>query len=87
MKDFSTLRYHSANGICRIILNRPPLNLIDETLTREYHDALHRANADASCRAIVLSGSGKGLSGGLDIKFVERFDQAEMEQFLRLFYV
>ena len=87
MDYYSTLRYDSANGVCRIILDRPPLNLIDETLTREYHDALRRADADSSCRAIVLSGSGKGLSGGLDIKFVESFDQAEMEQFLRLFYV
>ena len=84
---YSTIRYESEEGICRIIFDRPPLNLIDETLTLEYHDALRRADADESCRVIVLSGEGRGLSGGLDIKFVEQFAQAEMEQFLRLFYV
>ena len=84
---YSTLQYQTADGITRIILDRPPLNLINDTLTLEYHDALKRADADDSSRAIVLSGTGKGLSGGLDINFVESFAQAKMENFLRLFYV
>jgi len=84
---YSGLRYRVAEGIAHIVLDRPPLNLIDEALTREYHHALQQAEADPDCRVIILSGSGKGLSGGLDIKFVEAFEQEEMEKFLRLFYV
>ncbi|MEC8471236.1 MAG: enoyl-CoA hydratase/isomerase family protein, partial [Pseudomonadota bacterium] len=84
---YSALRYRVAEGIAHIVLDRPPLNLIDEVLTREYHDALQRAEASTDCRVIILSGSGRGLSGGLDIKFVEAFGQEKMEQFLRLFYV
>ena len=84
---YSGLRYRVAEGIAHIVLDRPPLNLIDEVLTREYHHALQQAEADPDCRVIILSGSGKGLSGGLDIKFVEAFEQEEMEKFLRLFYV
>ena len=84
---YSGLRYRVAEGIAHIVLDRPPLNLIDEVLTREYHHALQQAEADPDCRVIILSGSGKGLSGGLDIKFVEVFEQEEMEKFLRLFYV
>ncbi len=84
---YSGLRYRVAEGLAHIVLDRPPLNLIDEALTREYHHALQQAEADPDCRVIILSGSGKGLSGGLDIKFVEAFEQEEMEKFLRLFYV
>ena len=40
---YSALRYRVAEGIAHIVLDRPPLNLIDEVLTREYHDALQRA--------------------------------------------
>ena len=39
---YSALRYRVAEGIAHIVLDRPPLNLIDEVLTREYHDALQR---------------------------------------------
>ena len=84
---YSALRYRIAEGIAHIVLDRPPLNLIDEVLTREYHDALQRSEASTDCRVIILSGSGRGLSGGLDIKFVEAFGQEKMEQFLRLFYI
>ena len=76
---YSALRYCVAEGIAHIVLDRPPLNLIDEVLTREYHDALQRAEASTDCRVIILSGSGRGLSGGLDIKFVEAFGQEKME--------
>ena len=82
---YSGLRYRVAEGIAHIVLDRPPLNLINEVLTREYHHALRQAEADPDCRVIILSGSGKGLSGGLDIKFVEAFKQEEIEKFLRLF--
>ncbi|MEC7080109.1 MAG: hypothetical protein VXZ29_00935 [Pseudomonadota bacterium] len=31
---YSALRYRVAEGIAHIVLDRPPLNLIDEVLTR-----------------------------------------------------
>ena len=80
---YSGLRYRVAEGLAHIVLDRPPLNLIDEALTREYHHALQQAEADPDCRVIILSGSGKGLSGGLGIKFVEAVEQGGMEEFLR----
>lgn len=60
------------------MLDQPPLNFIDEVLTREYHDALKRAEASADCRVIILSGNGRGLPGGLNIKTVEAFGQEKM---------
>lgn len=85
--DYATLNYQIENGIGEITLNRPPLNLIDRDSTLEYHQALKAADADEACKVIVLAGNGKGLSAGVDLKFLLQFDGQEMEDFLRLFYV
>jgi enoyl-CoA hydratase/carnithine racemase len=52
-----------------ITLNRPDeLNSISATLEADLHDALDRAEADASVRAIVLTGAGdRAFSAGYDI--------------------
>ena len=70
-----------------ITLNRPPVNVINREMTLEYHKALKAADADAHVKVIVLNGAGKGLSGGVDIKFMENFSSAEMREFLSLFYL
>ena len=83
---YETLHYVVEDQIARIILDRPPANLIDRTLTLEYHAALQVADEDPQVRVIILSGAGAGLSGGVDIKYLETFDSEEMVDFLRLFY-
>lgn len=84
---YHTLEYSVEESIAEIILNRPPLNLIDRNLTEDYHAALKTADADPTVKVIVLSGKGKGLSAGVDLKYVESFDAKQMKEFLRLFYV
>ena len=63
------------------------MNAIDFDMTREFHDALRNADTDSDVRVIVLNGAGRGLSGGVDIKFMKNFTGKEMRAFLRLFYV
>ncbi|MFT7130217.1 MAG: enoyl-CoA hydratase/carnithine racemase, partial [Gammaproteobacteria bacterium] len=84
---YQTLNYIVVNHIAEIVLSRPPLNLIDRQLTEDYHAALLAADADSEVRVIILSGTGKGLSGGVDLKYLESFTAAQMKDFLRLFYV
>ena len=81
------IRSHVSDGVAEITLDRAPLNLITTEMVHEYFAALEAAEKDKSVRVIVLSGAGKGLSGGLDLKYAKDFDAAEMEAFLRLFYV
>jgi enoyl-CoA hydratase/carnithine racemase len=81
------IRYQVTDGIAEIILDKPPLNLIDRDLVLEYFAALERADKDADVRVVVLSGAGAGLSAGLDLKYAEQFSAADMKDFLRLFYV
>lgn len=85
--SFEHLRYSVEDGIAEIRLDRPPLNLIDLDLTHEYLAALDRANSDQAARVIVLSGEGKGLSAGVDIKVLRDYDSAQMREFVELFYV
>lgn len=85
--SYETLRYEVNSGIAEIILDRPPLNLIDRDSTLEYHAALKIADADSDVRVIIISGAGKGLSGGVDLKYLEKFESADMRDFLHLFYV
>jgi len=86
-ETFQTLLYRVDEHIAEIVLNLPPLNLIDRELTLEYHRALRAAEADPEVRVIILSGMGRGLSGGVNLHFLESFGAAEMKDFLRLFYV
>lgn len=84
---YKTVNYVVEDHIAEIVLNRPPLNLIDRELTEDYHAALRAADADPEVKVIILSGSGKGLSGGVDLKYLESFSAVQMKDFLRLFYV
>jgi enoyl-CoA hydratase/carnithine racemase len=87
MATASTLRYEIDDGIGRIVLDRPPLNLIDMTLLEEYLAVLDAADADRQVRVLVLSGAGRGLSAGVDLKLLRDFDEQDMARFVRRFYV
>ena len=77
--SYETLRVDVVDNIARITLDRPPANLIDRLSILEYHSALIAADADPNIRVIVLAGAGKGLSGGVDLKYLEMFDSVEMK--------
>ena len=55
-------------GYCVITLNRPDrLNAFNEAMHVALHAALDDAQADASCRALMLTGSGRGFCAGQDL--------------------
>ncbi len=58
-----------AEGVTRITLNRPTrLNALTYDLVTELHDALRAIDADQSCRAVILTGAGRGFCAGLDLR-------------------
>ena len=85
--DLQKIRYSVGDGVAEITIDNPPLNLLDRQLTLEYFDALAMADNDKDVRVIVLSGAGKGLSAGVDIRMMESFNSSDMKDFLSLFYV
>jgi 3-hydroxyacyl-CoA dehydrogenase len=58
----------AARGIAVFKLDNPPVNSFGLALRRALLEALERAETEAGIRAIVLVGSGKGFSGGADIR-------------------
>jgi enoyl-CoA hydratase len=57
-----------APHVRRIALNRPEqLNAMTAELCEELHEELRRTAIDRSCRALILTGAGRGFCAGLDL--------------------
>ena len=63
-----TALYQAHGDVALITLSNPPVNGLGLATRQALTDALARANADASIKAIVITGAGKAFSGGADIK-------------------
>ena len=55
-------------GVTQLTLNRPEkLNAMNVELISELHAAFASVAADRECRAVILTGSGRGFCSGLDL--------------------
>ncbi|MGA2414656.1 MAG: enoyl-CoA hydratase-related protein [Candidatus Sulfotelmatobacter sp.] len=61
------LRVHLDPPIARIVLNHPPLNVIDVLMMEELGQALAEVEAHSEISAVVLSGEGRAFSAGVDV--------------------
>lgn len=59
-------------GVRLLTLDRPPANAIDEELLGDLAAALDAARRDDAVRAVVLTGAGRFLSGGFDLRVPRR---------------
>ena len=58
-----------AEAICVLTLNRSDqLNAMTAELCQALHTELRAAAADRSCRAVVLTGAGRGFCAGVDLR-------------------
>ena len=65
---YTMILYEKVGPVATITLNRPQaLNALNPQMTAELHGALDDAEADASVRAIILTGAGRAFSAGYDI--------------------
>ena len=63
-----TILVESFAGYRRITLNRPErLNALTVEMVAALHAALDEAEADKSCRALLLTGAGRGFCAGQDL--------------------
>jgi 2-(1,2-epoxy-1,2-dihydrophenyl)acetyl-CoA isomerase len=64
----SDVLFDSADGVATLTLNRPEvLNSFNRSMARELRDALERIAGDATLRAVVLTGAGRGFCAGQDL--------------------
>jgi len=70
---FETLDVDVRNNIGLVALNRPELhNAFNETLIGELAAVLQMLDADASVRAVVLTGNGKSFCAGADLNWMKK---------------
>jgi len=63
-----TILVEQRNGWRKLILNRPDkLNALNETVLRDLTAALDAIEADRSCRAVLLTGAGRGFCSGQEL--------------------
>jgi enoyl-CoA hydratase len=64
-------------GVCRVEIRRPPLNLLTQNVRRELGDVFARLERDDQVRAIVFGSPQATFCAGADLKeFPQRFDPA-----------
>ncbi len=67
--SFRNILYDSVDGVARICVNRPPLNILNSETLMELTVALEKARSDPSIFLVVISGSGdRAFSAGVDIR-------------------
>jgi 2-(1,2-epoxy-1,2-dihydrophenyl)acetyl-CoA isomerase len=66
--SYETIVLEQSGGIARLTLNRPDrLNAFNLKMHEEARDALGKVKADAECRALILTGAGRGFCAGQDL--------------------
>jgi 2-(1,2-epoxy-1,2-dihydrophenyl)acetyl-CoA isomerase len=75
---YETLLYEVNQGVATITLNRPAvLNAISPHMIEELQSTLNGIRDDASVRAVVLTGAGRGFCSGADLKGRQRLKPSE----------
>ena len=71
-------------GIAVVTMQRPPANAIDIALLDQLERALRDIAQRADVAAVVLTGTGKAFSAGLDLKLVPTYDRPQQNELLRV---
>lgn len=66
MSNEADLHIQHHGHVTHLAMNRPPHNFVDAGFLRRMADALDAADADAHCRAVVLSSAVKSFCAGAD---------------------
>src|SRR5882757_6871510 len=67
-----------SDGVGVLLLNRPPVNALNEQLREQLVDRSSEAQGRADVRAVVVAGAGKHFAAGADISELEGTSLAEM---------
>lgn len=75
----STVLVHTADGVCRITLNRPDKrNALNAALIADLKAALRAADADPEVRVVSIEGAGTDFCSGADLSALRRIAGASV---------
>jgi enoyl-CoA hydratase len=72
------------DGVAVVTMQRPPANAIDIALLEQLTQTLREIEQRRDVSAVVLTGTGKAFSAGLDLKLVPTYDRDQQNQLLRV---
>lgn len=78
MHHYENLKVEKIEKVLLVTLNRPPYNPLSSTLYREIMELSLEVDRSNDIKVIVITGSEKAFSTGLDVKEVEGKSVAEM---------
>ena len=64
---FSRISFHTEPPIARIVLNNPPVNVIDIPMMDELAEALNEIETRPDIAILIVSGSQRAFSAGVDV--------------------
>ena len=64
---FSRISFHMEPPIARIVLNNPPVNVIDIPMMDELAEALNEIETQPDIAILIISGSQRAFSAGVDV--------------------
>src|SRR6202142_436508 len=67
LKQLTRITLEMQSPVARIVLNNPPVNVIDIPMMEELAAALTEIDSHPEIAILVVSGSGKGFSAGVDV--------------------
>lgn len=88
-QDFQNIIYKVENGVARVIINRPPLNVLNVETIEEIISVLENANVDKNVHAVTITGIGDhAFSAGVDISahLPDKIDKT-LAQFHKIFHL
>lgn len=65
--EYMNIRYQLTDGVARITLNHPPLNILNIAVMKEINSALEQILEDKSLKMLVFDAEGKAFSAGVDV--------------------
>jgi len=67
MKDFEFIKIIEGEKNVSLVMNRPPLNVLNIAMMKEFNDALIGVREFRHANAVVIRAEGKAFSAGVDI--------------------
>jgi cyclohexa-1,5-dienecarbonyl-CoA hydratase len=86
--EFQHIRFEKRDGAARLVLNKPPLNVLNIAMMREINTALESLNGDATVKVLVFEAAegSKAFSAGVDVsEHTAEMVEEMIEVFHRIF--